>query len=193
MVSHHNSDDNDRIEDRGSRSQANTKVQFDGDVQKLLEIRVLGPLVDFPFALRPMTKHVESIGYGWYLLTGSRLLSDGVPKETIRACMILWAANISAAVLASRCEDSTDKTESKDNQLPPVEHFMPTSTGWTYREILKAGGGKVLESAVYGPNGEFQFNKLRLNNAHLCYPSRRRKDTELPIAISLVGISTSRD
>lgn len=163
------------------------KIIFDGDVQKLLDIAMLRPVNDFPFALQPMTKHIQSIGHGWYLLIGTRLLSDGISVETPRACMIIWAVDMSAAILASRCGDSSEGVESHSNELPSVEDFLSTSTGWTYGEIIKAGRGKLMESAVYSANGEFQFKELRLNNSHLYYPSRTRKNSELPMAISLIA------
>jgi hypothetical protein len=161
------------------------KPEFNGDVQELLQIEVLRPLRDFPFSLRPLTEHIQVIGHGWYLLTGSRQLDDDVPDNTVRACMILWATNISAAILTSRCGDPTVQDGSGDKELPPVHLFAPTSTGWTYREILKSGRGKIMECAVYGSTGEFVFKELRLKLSKVYFPSRTRKNAELPIAITL--------
>ncbi len=76
-----------------------------------------------------------------------------------------------------------------NNSLPPVEKFMPTSTGWSYREMLKAGRGRTIESAVYGSSGEFEFKVLRLTTAHVYYQSRTRDLSEIPFAISLIGSS----
>lgn len=168
------------------------KPIFDGIVQKLFDITLLRPVSDFPFSLQPLTNHLHLLGHGWYLLTGTRSLEhDAVSKEPLRACMILWAKNLSAAKLASRCEDPLIHSECNDNALPPVEPFMPTATGWSYGEILRAGRGKIMESAVYGASGEFQFKLLRLKNSRLHYLARTRKLSESPFAISLTGVTKS--
>lgn len=160
--------------------------KFGGDVRDLLDIASLSPLSDFPFALRPLTTHLQSIGYGWCVLTGKRQLNDGVPDDTIRACMIIWAADIDAAILVSRCEDNATRVEWDLTELPPVKYFAPKSTGWTYDEIVKAGRGKLMECAVYGSDGEFDFKELRLKNSTLYFRSRKRIRSELPLAISLL-------
>ena len=129
-------------------SKMNALRQFDGKVQKLLSIATLVPLSEFPFALRPLTTHLRSVGYGWSLLTGVRSLRDGVPDDTLRVCMIVWSSNIADAVLVSRCEDNFVKESWKTTELPPIEYFVPSSTGWTYGEIHAAGRGALMECAV---------------------------------------------
>ncbi len=158
---------------------------FGGNVQDLLDIASLTPLCDFPFALRPLTKHLQSIGHEWCVLTVTRQLNDGIPDDTIRACMIIWAVDIDAAILVSRCEDSRLRVDLDRAELPPVEYLAPTCAGWTYGEIVKAGRGNLMECGVYGLNGEFQFKELRLKNSTLYFQSRKRKRSELPIAIRL--------
>lgn len=165
-----------------------TKPEFDGNVERLYQVTILRPVVEFPFSLKYLTNHLSLIGKGWYLLTGTRpSVVDDFPKETIRSCMILWAENISAAVLASRCADSCNGRVTEENKLPPIEYFMPTSIGWTYGEIHRAGRGKVMESAIYGASGDFQFKLVRLDKSHLYYASQERNMDEFPFAISLTG------
>ena len=75
---------NDPIADQDCLAGVNAKPDFDGDIGKLFDIEVLSPLVQFPFSLRPVTNHIQAIGYGWYVLTGPRLsVVDGMPKEMI--------------------------------------------------------------------------------------------------------------
>jgi hypothetical protein len=112
-------------------------------------------------------------------------VNDSVPKETIRACMIIWAVNISAAILVSRCEDPFEPDDREHNRLPPIEEFMPKSKGWKCGEILKSGRGKLMESATYGNTGEFQFKEFWAKNSHIYFRSRTQKKSELPIAIIL--------
>ncbi len=166
---------------------AAAKPAFDGDIAKLCEVPRLSPLADFPFATRPVTEHIQSIGHGWYLLIGDRPeVVDGVPKETIRACMIIWAANVCSAILVSCCEDPFEADGREDNLLPPIEDFLPKAKGWKYGEILKSGRGKLMESASYGNTGEFEFKKFWAKSAYIYFRSRTRKLSELPIAISLI-------
>ena len=161
--------------------------KFDGNVHTLFDLTVLTPLSDFPFALCPITTHLQSFGYGWYVLTGCRHLNDGVPDNTIRACMLFWASNLAAAIRVSHCEDDSTAVDWATPELPPVTHFVPDATGWAYGEVLKAGRGTLMESAVYGSDGAFLFKQLRLRSSKLYYQSRARKNLELPIAIELAG------
>ena len=160
---------------------------FSGNVPDLLNIAALIPLSEFPFSLRPLTAHLQSIGYGWSVLTGARQLNDGVPDNVIRACVIVWAVDLSSAILATRCNDVPIPVHWEFADLPPVTHFCPQATGWTYGEILKAGHPAPTECGVYGSDGTFLFKQVRLDHSSLYYPSRTRKSAELPIAISLHG------
>jgi hypothetical protein len=159
--------------------------KFGGNVKDLLDVSILTPLSEFQFALRPLTTHLQSIGHGWCVLTGARQLNDGVPDNAIRACIIIWAEGIDAAITVSRCEDNPFRVDWAVAELPPVHFFAPKSTGWTYGEIVTAGRGKLMECAVYGSDGKFQFKELWFKNSKLYFRSRRRKRSELPIAVSL--------
>jgi len=113
-------------------------------------------------------------------------MDDDLPEDTVRACMILWAVDIAAAVLISRCQDSTRRRKIEHHEHPPVTYFLPKSKRWTYGEVLKAGGGKRGECGCYGSNGVFQFKELSLKDSIVYYASRTRKTSELPIGISLI-------
>jgi hypothetical protein len=163
------------------------RSQFDGNVVKLQEFVELSPLADFPYAVRPITEKIYCAGNGWYLLVGVRgNRNDGRPDDTIRACMIIWATDVSSAILISRCEDPIPSAQFEPAELPPVTYFLEKSTGWRYGELLKAGHSKFMESAVYGSGGGFEFKQLRLRNAIVYFRSRTKKNSELPFGISLI-------
>jgi hypothetical protein len=164
------------------------KREFNGDASLFLEVELLRPLATFPFAARPSSDHLYSLGYGWYLLVGSRdCVGDGLPEETVRACMVVWARDLAGAVLATGCDDTVGQvTPEPPSPLPAVE-ILVAAPGWSYGELVKAGRGKVMETANYGSDGVFRYKKLWFPKVHVYFRSRRRKSAELPFAISTVG------
>src|SRR5947209_4631481 len=99
------------------------KREFTGDASLLLEVELLRPLAAFPFATRPISDHLHSLGYGWYLLVGDRPeVEDGSPAETVRACMVVWARDMAGALLATGCDDAVGQfVPEPPNPLPPAE------------------------------------------------------------------------
>jgi hypothetical protein len=163
------------------------RPQFDGNVGNLQEVVQLSPLADFPYAVRPITEQIYYVGDGWYLLVGVRTnRNDGHPDDTVRACMVIWAIDIASAILISRCEDLVPSVHLEPVELPPVASFREKSTGWTYGELLKAGRGKLMECGVYESGGTFVFKELRLKGTKAYFRSRTKKNTELPIGLSLI-------
>lgn len=163
--------------------------EFNGDASLLLEVPQLGPLAAFPIATRPITEHLHSLGHGWYLLVGDRpSVEDGLPAETVRACMVLWARDVAGALLATRCDDTVGSLAAEhQDSLPPAEIFVPAS-GWSYGELVKAGRGKFMETAAYdGSDGVFRFKELWCPMVAVYFRSRRRKNAELPFAISIAS------
>ena len=164
--------------------------EFNGDVSLLLGIERLRPLSEFPFATRRISDHLHSLGYGWYLLVGSRpIVEDGLPPETVRVCMVVWARDMAGALLVTRCDDTVGQLAPQPpNPLPPVE-ILVSAPGWGYEELVKAGRGKVMESATYdGSDRVFQFKELLFPKIKVYFRSRGRKKAELPFAISIVGL-----
>lgn len=164
------------------------KAEFNGDPSLLLDVEILKPLAEFPFATRPLSDHLHFIGHGWYLLVGPRdCLEDGLPEETIRACMLVWAFDFAGAQLVTGCDDKlAQMAPEAPASLPPVEKLV-SAPGWGYGQLVKAGGGKVMETANYGSAGVFQYKKLLFPEAHIYFRSRGRKNAELPFAISIAG------
>jgi len=159
--------------------------EFNGDASLLLEVQQSIPLTAFPFATQPVSEHLHSLGYGWYLLVGNRPeIEDGVPPETVRACMVVWARDVAGAMLETGCDDKIGlPSPEPPNSLPPAEVFI-SAPGWQYGELVKAGRGKWLETAKYdGSDGMFQFKELWCPRVHVYFRSRRRKNAELPFAI----------
>jgi hypothetical protein len=164
------------------------KPEFNGDASLLVDVELLGPLAEFPFATEPISDHLHALGHEWYVLVGSReALGDDLPQGTIRACMVVWASDLAGAMVATRCDDSVGPTGAPPpSPLPPVETFI-SSPGWSYGELVKAGGGKVMEIGLYGSDGVFAFKELRFPKVSVYFKSRGRKRAELPFAISIVG------
>jgi hypothetical protein len=164
------------------------KPEFKGDVSLLLGVPRLPSLAAFPFATRPITKHLHLLGCGWYLLVGDRPgVEDGLPPETVRACMVVWALDTAGALLATCCDDTVGQLVPViPNPLPPVDLLVPAK-GWTYGELVKAGRGKLMETGNYGPDGVWKCKELWCPKVHVFFRSRSRKLAELPFAISLVG------
>lgn len=164
------------------------KPEFNGDPSSLVEVEQLQPLAAFPFATRPISDHLHTLGYGWYLLVGDRdSLDDGVPVGTVRACTVVWARDRADAMLVTCCEDALGEVVPEPpNPLPPVE-ILVAAPGWTYGELVKAGRGKVSESASYGSKGVFEYKKLWFPKVFVYFRSRSRKTAELPFAIRIVG------
>ena len=134
------------------------KPEFNDDVSLLLGVQVLRPLAAFPFAARPISDHLHSLGYGWYLLVGCRSsVEDGLPAETVRACTVVWARDLAGAMLATSCDDTVGPLASEPpNPLPPAE-ILVSAPGWSYAELVKAGRGKVMETGTYGSDGKWKF------------------------------------
>jgi len=164
------------------------KRDFNGDASLFLEVKLLRPLAGFPFATRPISDHLHSLGYGWYLLVGSRdCVDDGLPEETVRACMVVWARDLAGALLATGCDDTVGQVAPEPpSPLPPVK-ILVSAPGWSYGELVKAGRGKVMETGNYGSDGVFKCKELWFPKVHVYFRSRRRKNAELPFAISIVG------
>lgn len=165
------------------------KREFNGDPSLLLDVELLQPLAEFPFTTRPITDHLHSLGYGWHLLVGDRPeVEDGLPAETVRASMVVWACDLDGALLASRCDDTVGElAPHSPNPLPPAEILVP-APGWSYGELLKAGRGKVMETATFdGSSGVFQFKELWFPKVSVYFRSRRRRAAELPFAVSIFG------
>src|SRR5256885_234638 len=117
---------------KGSRTDMSIdKREFNGDASLLLGVQQLGPLAAFPIATQPITEHLHSLGYGWYLLVGDRPeVEDGLPAETVRACMVVWAQDVAGAMLATGCDDAVGQLVSEPpNSLPPAEVFV-SAPGW---------------------------------------------------------------
>lgn len=170
-------------------SVTNNKPLFDGNPQTLCQITLLHPVTEFPFALHRLTKHLSLIGHGWYLVTGSRpIVGDHFPKNTIRACMLLWANTLSTAALVSRGDDSLKVTAVNKECLPPLECFVPGATGWTYGEILRRASEAIMETGDYGADGRFLYKILHLGSFQLVFASRKRDVSEIPIAIVLNNV-----
>jgi hypothetical protein len=177
--------------DRRAENMSLDKREFNGDASLLLGVEQLGPLAGFPFATRPITEHLHSLGSGWYLLVGDRpIVEDGLPKETVRACMVVWARDVTGAMLATGCDDAVRQfAPEPPNSLPPAEIFVP-ATGWSYGELVKAGRGKLMERGTYGSDGVWRCKELWFPKVSVYFRSRRRKNAELPFAISIVGPKT---
>lgn len=164
------------------------KREFNGDASLFLGVELLRPLAVLPFATRPISDHLHSLGYGWYVLVGSRdCVDDGLPEETVRACMVVWACDLAGALLATGCDDRVGQVSPEPpSPLPSAEIFVSVP-GWSYGELVKAGRGKVMETANYESDGVFRYKKLWFPKVDVYFRSRRRKNVELPFAISIVG------
>jgi hypothetical protein len=162
------------------------KAAFNGDPSLLLGMDLLRPLAAFPFASQAVTDHIHSIGHGWYLLIGSReMIDDGLPANTIRACMILWARDVAGVLLATDCDDVVSQiSQELPSELPSVRALV-SANGWSYGKLVAAGRGRVIECAVYGSNGRFRCKELRFPKVDVFFQSRMRKNTELPFAIAI--------
>lgn len=162
------------------------KREYNGDASLLLDVALLRPLVAFPFHSRPISDHLHSLGYGWYLLVGSRdCANDDLPKETLRACMLVWASDLAGALLATRCDDTVSQVATESpNPVPPAKLLVPAQ-GWSYGELVRGGKGMAMETATYGNDGKYKFKKLCFPNVDVYFQSRRRKIAELPFAISI--------
>jgi hypothetical protein len=166
------------------RRSANTA--FNGDPSLLLGVDLLRPLAEFPFASQAVTGHIHSIGHGWYLLIGSReMIDDGLPVNTIRACMVLWARDVAGVLLATGCDDVVSEISPESPSELPSVFAIVSASGWSYGELIRAGRGRVMEFAVYGSNGRFRYKELRFPKVDVFFQSRMRKDTELPFAIAI--------
>jgi hypothetical protein len=164
------------------------KREFNGDASLFLGVELLRPLAAFPFATRPLSDHLHSLGHGWYLLVGPRdCLADDVPGETVRACMVVWARDVAGALLVTGCEDTVGQVAPEPpSPLPAAEVFLSVPE-WTYGELVKAGRGKVMETANYGSDGTFRYKELWFPKVSVYFRSRRRKTAVLPFAVSIVG------
>src|SRR5262245_17823063 len=119
------------------------KREFNGDVSLLLGVQHLRPLAEFPFVTQPISDHVHSLGYGWYLLVVSTSsVEDGLPAETVRACNVVWARDLAGMLLVTSCDDTVGPLAAEPpNPLPPAE-ILVSAPGWSYAELVKAGRGK---------------------------------------------------
>jgi hypothetical protein len=164
------------------------KREFNGDVSLLLGVQQLRPLAEFPIATRPISDHLHSLGYGWYLLVGSNSsVADGLPAETVRACKVVWARDVAGMLLVTSCDDTVGPLAAEPTHpLPPAE-ILVSAPGWSYAELVKAGRGKVTETGTYGSDGKWKYKELWFPKVSVYFKSRRRKTAELPFAISIVG------
>jgi len=123
-----------------------------------------------------------------------REIDDNYPPDTPRVARIFWAKNGHAARLIGYHHPKIDRVRlSAGTASPPLELLMNRAKSWTNGDtfqVARKHKSGIAEHAEYDFAGEFKFKIVWLRPLQICYASRLKRESELPIGVEVVLIHT---
>lgn len=159
----------------------------------LLKLRAGIPTHQFPFVLKPAGHQLFRLAdYVYAVVWDLNHIADGYPPETPRVARVFWAKNWQAAKLIGYHHPKIDRARlSAGTEIPPLALLSNRAPSWangdTYRAARRDKPG-IAESAEYDHNGAFKFKVVWLRPLQIYYPSRLKREVELPIGVEVVLI-----
>jgi hypothetical protein len=163
------------------------------DWGRILKLRLGIPAERFPFVLKRVGHQLYRLADDVYAVVWDlRQIEDGYPPDTPRVARIFWAKNWQAAKLIGYHHPRIDRARlTVGIASPPPELLQNRAPSWangdTYRAARK-NKSVLAEVATYDYKGDFMYKVVGLRLLKIYYPSRLKREAELPIGVEVLLI-----
>jgi hypothetical protein len=165
------------------------------DWARVLKLRVGIPVEQFPFVLKRVGHQLSRLADDVYAVVWDlRYIEDGYPPDTPRVARIFWAKNWQAAKLIGYHHPTIDRARlATGTAIPPPELLEGRAASWSNGDTFRAARKMrtvIAERATYDYKGDFMYKVVGLRALQIYYPSRLKREAELPIGVEVLLIHT---